>query len=204
MSILKINKLRSALLDYKEKNGRHAWGKISKLSGVHRTGIARIASGMQEPTIETWYKIHKALPEEIPEPSIEDNLKENKLKYMEQSENDINNSEENGLFIISNVFNIFPTIRYYLKIINTAIKNNDIELSNKTIEELKNETIPNKKSEKKERKMYISKDVIKKYPQIKYYLEALNIVSYTENRELFKDIIHKMSNAVVSKKEKDL
>lgn len=192
MGVMHTKLLIDALQVLRIKHGQHAWTMISRMSGIHRTGVARIANGGQEPTPDTWLKMHAAFPDEIPPPTLQDNVFTNK-KSSEKYYNNIHAADQNGLIVISGVFKMFPKIRHYLKLLINTVHNKDYELSIKVIQGLKKEALPEKISEKTEIEMQIPNEVLNSFPRLKYYIENLNTISNTGSRELFQDTINKLA-----------
>ena len=59
------------LRDYAQSYGRGAFASLAKTAGIHPSVIARTAAEKSIPTLETWEKLHAALPGEIPPPQFE-------------------------------------------------------------------------------------------------------------------------------------
>jgi len=57
---------------YHAQGGRGAWTELGQLSGLHPSGLARIAKGLQNATYETWITLHRAVPDRIPAPTATD------------------------------------------------------------------------------------------------------------------------------------
>lgn len=71
--------LRNALLAFKQSGGK--WVDLQELTGVHASGIARIAKGEREPNFETWITLHEKAPEQIPQPVIKQKIVSNRFEY---------------------------------------------------------------------------------------------------------------------------
>jgi len=67
-----ISLLQKALYELKHLHN-HTFQVVTKESGVHN--LQKIVSGEIEPTANSWWKLHRAYPEYIPEPVYEDGAK---------------------------------------------------------------------------------------------------------------------------------
>ena len=67
-----ISLLQKALYELKHLH-HHTFQEVTKESGVHN--LQKIVSGEIEPTANSWWKLHRAYPEYIPEPVYEDGAK---------------------------------------------------------------------------------------------------------------------------------
>jgi len=66
--------LAQALRRFKERHGRGAWARMASVTGLSDPTIGRIAREEVRPTLDSWEKIYRAYPDEIPAPRFTTDL----------------------------------------------------------------------------------------------------------------------------------
>lgn len=75
--------LRDALQLLADRIGYGGWKEIGETAGLHPSGVGRIAKGETVPSVETWRKLYRAFPRDIPPPWAEkDAVKDSSEGYV--------------------------------------------------------------------------------------------------------------------------
>ncbi len=73
LSDLNVDILTNAIQNFKDKQG---WGALETLTAGAKLGggeVSRILKGTRRVRFETWWKLHKAFPDDIPPPTLTTN-----------------------------------------------------------------------------------------------------------------------------------
>ena len=118
---INLQELIKSLINLEKEN---TFNEITKRSGVHN--LRKMVNGDTTPTVQSWWKLHKAYPLDIPEPSYTDGVNVFKNTVQGSVNGTANQADSMTFNVHENKQDLSPELATLIKLIKS--KDNQFDL----------------------------------------------------------------------------